>query len=241
MEEDAVSGRFNPWVYSGKGQTVPKNVVSVRFHSSVTEIDKLAFSDCFQLREVVFNEDLKKIGKAAFAGCVHLQCIRLPSTLNEIGECAFDNCTNLRKVELHEGLPTIASSSFVNCFLLETFKFPSLSTRLETIVHCRAQVENNIDEVRGPLERNGAELFITAAAIGVSSRNWRVASNWDTLRAILDQIVGWITYYEIKDATTQFELALWKANMNQATNTARREAYRIEVPGPVKNAILQYL
>jgi len=123
------------------------------------------------------------------------------------------------------------------------FKFPSLSARLETIVHCRAQVETKIDEVRGPIERNGAELFTTVAAIGVSSRNWRVASNWDTLRALLAQIVSWIRFYEIKETTPLFELALWKENMNQlgATSIARREAYRIEVPGPVKDAILQYL
>lgn len=243
MEEDAVSARFNHWVYSGKGQRVPKNVISVRFHFSITTVDERAFNSCTYLREIVFNEGLKKIRESAFQDCRLLERIILPSTLTEIGERAFDNCTNLREVELHEGLPTIGSSSFVNCLLLETFKFPSLSTRLETIVHCRAQVETKIDEVRGPLERNGVELFITAAAIGVSSRNWRVASNWDTLRAILGQIVSWIRYYEIKETTPLFELALWKANMNQsgAANIARREAYRIEVPGPVKDAILQYL
>ena len=42
-----------------------------------------------------------------------------------------------------------------------------------------------------------------------------------------------------------FELALWKFNLDQAdatnTNNGNRAAYRIDVPGPVKDTILQYL
>ena len=48
-------------------------------------------------------------------------------------------------------------------------------------------------------------------------------------------------YHEIKEATTLFELALWKAKIDQEEHPISREAYRIEVPGPVKDAILQYL
>jgi len=53
-----------------------------------------------------------------------------------------------------------------------------------------------------------------------------------------------IAYYEIKEATTLFELALWKSNMNQTeaeqTNITNRDECRIEGPGPVKDIILQY-
>ena len=44
--------------YTGNGQTVPKDVVSVRFHPSVVEVDEYAFKDC-QLKEVVMNEGLE--------------------------------------------------------------------------------------------------------------------------------------------------------------------------------------
>ena len=53
-----------------------------------------------------------------------------------------------------------------------------------------------------------------------------------------------IRYYEIKEATSLFELALWKANLDQASEMTRRSTrgkYRAEVPGPVKETILQYL
>ena len=46
----------------------------------------------------------------------------------------------------------------------------------------------------------------------------------------------------MKEATTLFELALWKARIDQADDAnGNRNAHRIEVPGPVKDAILQYL
>ena len=46
----------------------------------------------------------------------------------------------------------------------------------------------------------------------------------------------------MKETMTIFELALWKWQLNQAGgNTANRHDHCIEVPGPVKDAILEYL
>lgn len=61
----------------------------------------------------------------------------------------------------------------------------------------------------------------------------------------LDKVEGLIRYYEIMmEASTLFELAMWKAKIDQAEEASddiNRDAYRMEVPGPVKDAILQYL
>ena len=67
-------------------------------------------------------------------------------------------------------------------------------------------------------------------------------TNWAIIRESLLKIGRWTRYYEIREATTLFELALWKANMDQAKATpTNRNAYCIEVPGPVKETILKYL
>jgi len=53
-----------------------------------------------------------------------------------------------------------------------------------------------------------------------------------------------LSYHEMKEATTLFELALWKSRIDQAADDAydmNRNACRIEVPGPVKDIILQYI
>jgi len=67
---------------------------------------------------------------------------------------------------------------------------------------------------------------------------------WKELKQRVDQIVKWIKYYEIKEATTLFELALWKVKIDQVEDdiyTHDRAACRVDVPGSVKDAIMQYL
>ena len=67
---------------------------------------------------------------------------------------------------------------------------------------------------------------------------------WKELKHRVDQIMSWIKYCEMKEATTLFELALWKAKIDRVEDGIYEHdcvAYRIEVPGPVKDTILQYL
>ena len=63
------------------------------------------------------------------------------------------------------------------------------------------------------------------------------------VRRDLVRISQLVSYYELKEATTTFELALWKSKLDQAgaTNPTNRSDYRIDVPGPVKDTMLQYL
>ena len=60
----------------------------------------------------------------------------------------------------------------------------------------------------------------------------------------LNKVEKLISHYEIREATTLFELALWKARIDQtaaSTNPSSYTSSRTEVPGPVKDVILQYL
>ena len=59
----------------------------------------------------------------------------------------------------------------------------------------------------------------------------------------LAKVKGLIAFYEMKEATIIFELALWKSRIDQAdlSSPSDRRACRTEVPGPVKDTILQYL
>ena len=76
--------------YMGNGQRVPRDVVSVRLHPSVTEVDNEAFCRCCSLREVLLNDGLKRIGQEAFTNgafqdCDSLEFISFPSTVTDIG------------------------------------------------------------------------------------------------------------------------------------------------------------
>ena len=85
-------------------------------------------------------------------------------------------------------------------------------------------------------ERGGTTIYISVNAT-------RRRDGWDIVQQHVRQIVSWIKYYEMKEATTLFELALWKAKIDQVDEADRRDRdkCRVDVPGPVKDTILQYL
>ena len=203
---------------------------------TVTKIGHHTFAFCHNLREVELLEGLQKIEPLVFGGC-SFECITIPSSVTEIGSHAFYDCRNLREVRLHEGIEKIAWNAFEECVTLERFKFPNLSTRLDTITRAgQREVEDRIDDIRRSVERRGSELFIPERGYVVQG------SNWVGKKRILGRIDRLITYYELKEATTLLELAMWKSKINQeSTNPINRDVYRIDIPGPVKHTILQYL
>ena len=282
--------------YVGNGQTVPTNVVSVQFHSSVIEVENNAFHGCEQLKKVELNVGLLKIGTLAFYGCSSLQSIKLPSTVIEIGDRAFLGCSNLEEVVLNEGLEKIGCSAFQECTTLgritipstvlvvskhafcschylrevvlhesiriekhsfsdcrsfEMLSFPSISTRLDKIIRAGhyPRVEAKIDKVRGAVERRGSDMFLPVEAMKIPHRTnigsfGASIANFDCkpIKDSLDKIVRRIRYYEVNETTTLLELALWKFNIDRDDNKQENhEACRIDVPGPVKETILQYL
>lgn len=203
---------------------------SIELPSTLSEVEEYTFIGCRQLTKAVVKEGIKKIGQL-------VETITLPSTITEIGNQAFSSCRSLRKVEL-KGIPKVNQVSFVGCSSLDRFTFPSLSIRLEAIIQAgQIEAENKIDQIPH-LGRTGTEIHLL-----VSSRYSQNGAHWIYLKPSLDQIIKLITYYEIKEATALFELALWKAKLDQAEEASdvNRDSYRIEVPGPVKDSILQYL
>ena len=222
---------------------------SITLPSTLIDTGITVFAYCINLKQVVLKEGLQTINGCAFYGCESLERISLPSSLTKISLESFWGCNNLRVVELHGIVQKIGEDAFANCQSLEKFTFPPFSTRLENIIQVGywLEVEGKIDEIGGVVvERRGSEIFVSAA-------DMRRGNNWDTIKHVIDRINEVITYYEKKEATTLFELALWKANLDRASDMTReacrtrgkyrstRGKHRIEVPGPVKDAILQYL
>ena len=232
---------------------------SITLPSSLAVVPCTTFKCCFSLKEVVFVEGIKKIYEGAFQGCTSLESITLPSTLDMIGGNAFFGCSSLRKVSMNEkNLETIYDSAFAYCPLLERFDFPSISSRLEIIIQTEyyPRVVTKVDEISGEvIQRSSSELYVTAEAMGAMVEREREShelffsppireareSNWNAVRQRLRKISAVITYYEMTEATSLFELALWKAKIDQGEENSDRDACRIDVPGPIKDTILQYL
>ena len=160
--------------------------------------------------------------------------------LPQIDDATFDDCSNLREIVLH-GMPQkIGNDAFRTRTSWRTtgFTFPTISTRLDNLIQTGhwEEMENEVDEVRGVVDLSGVELFVSTPTMGAGR-------NWNTVRKDLDRIVRLISYYERKEGTSIFELALWKFKLDQVdkANPIPRKKCRMDVPGPVKDIILQYL
>ena len=94
-----------------------------------------------------------------------------------------------------------------------------------------------MDEIRVNVKNGSA---VQRSMCGAIQR--RIRENWKNIRKVLCKIGRLISYYEMKEATTIFELALWKSKLRQAgSNKANHGDYCVAVPGPAQNAILEYL
>ena len=213
---------------------------SITLPSSVTEVGDYAFHNCKQLMEVVMNEGLQKIGVGAFDSCTSLSSIKLPSTITGVSIGAFQSCSNLREVVVLRGMPLNGFLAFSNCTALERFTFPTISARVDNLIQTGywEAIENEVDEVRGVVEWSGGELFVSAQAMG----NWNRVRALNRVREDLGKLDTWISRYELKEATSLLELALWKFKLDQVdkANPIPRKKCRMDVPGPVKDIILQY-
>ena len=77
---------------------------SVIVPNGVTTIEKCAFQNCSELKDVTFQEDsqLRTIeggySYGAFYGCTSLTSIEIPASVQTIGKAAFQECTKLATV-----------------------------------------------------------------------------------------------------------------------------------------------
>ena len=98
-----------------------KGLEKLTLPSSLIKIDRFAFEECTDLKEVVANEGLEIIGQSAFRNSA-LETITLPSTLIIIGKQAFYR-TKISSVVIPDGVTSIPSYSFYGCSELKSVTF----------------------------------------------------------------------------------------------------------------------
>ena len=82
---------FYPYAKGGTKYAIP---------DGIENINKGAFYNCGNLKEVTFPESLKYIKRGAFEKCKNIASITLPAQLKGIYEDAFFGCKKLKKVTL---------------------------------------------------------------------------------------------------------------------------------------------
>lgn len=87
-------------------------------------------SDCDNLTEVVWPDDIRELPVDMFSNCVSLTQMDIPATVRELPEGCFSDCKKLQKVTLHEGLQKIGKACFSYCEALKEVKIPESVTTI---------------------------------------------------------------------------------------------------------------
>ena len=123
------------WV-QGNGFTKCPNIISVTFNNA-SIMHWNIFSECINLKRVVYTNNRGEISHQAFRKCLSLETVILPPSIKRIRPHAFYYCVNLKDILTYngEGLPPrpfsachnlkyIDSFAFQHCHSLETIELP---------------------------------------------------------------------------------------------------------------------
>ena len=152
----------------------------------------------------------------------------------------------MKIIQKREGVDSEVKKAFSQCLSLTHISFPHMRSRLEDIVLAgQTQARNKVNDIPGVQIRD-SKVSIAATLVESLSQVYQthLHLDWSVVRKKRDVILELILFYEKREATCLFELAFWKSQITIADdnqNPIDREACRIDVPGPVKDAILKYL
>lgn len=116
---------FNNVLYLKRGAFMESNIAKVTISKDLS-IEQDIFSNCMNMKEVVFDEGVSKVPSSLFREA-KIKKLYLPSTLKVIQDGAFKDCLELEEVVCdNENLTTIGDDAFANCSKLKSFNFANL-------------------------------------------------------------------------------------------------------------------
>jgi len=191
-------------------------------------IEDAAFFDCQQLIDVDFGSKLEIIKFAAFSQCISLRSLKIP-TVKDIGVAAFFCCEQLTDAELGEDLERVEKRAFRRCFNLRRIAIPLKKGMLECDIFNYCENLVKVDFIGNVLTtvsylslhswRNDIEeqiKWINRFLPTISSSMKTVA-----LQQWIESILEKLEFYkrehckQLKEASTELELALWKTKMEK--------------------------
>lgn len=120
LEDDK---NVNYWIdefgakYSKDKKTLIKgvNIAFYTIKETTISIAQNAFTDCFELVEIVIPNSVIRIGEEAFSYCKNLERIKIPNSVTYIGDAAFDSCESLTGIKLPDSVIHIGIWTFACC------------------------------------------------------------------------------------------------------------------------------
>ena len=100
------------------------NLQKITIPKSIKHISANAFSDCVNLREIVFEAGITDlvIDEGAFRNCVRLETVRIPAGVTGLADGAFTLCTSLREIYLESLRPIVLYNNAMPFEIVEGMK-----------------------------------------------------------------------------------------------------------------------
>lgn len=100
-------------------------ITSINIPEGVLSIERHAFQNCINLKNIVIPNSVKTISTAAFQGCKNLETVKLSSNLQYLAGFSFNGCESLTSIDLPESLKMIGEYAFAVCSFKD-FQFKSV-------------------------------------------------------------------------------------------------------------------
>lgn len=107
--------------------------------SNVNEIGNYMFTDCWNLKTITVDSELRRINKYAFAGCSSLESLPINENINFIGKKAFYNCASAEGDYVWpSSISVVEAYVFRDCSSIDSITFNSVVTEVgeEAFANC---------------------------------------------------------------------------------------------------------
>ena len=94
-----------------------RNATTVTIPSSVTNIEKAAFSHCYGLKNIDIPNGVKSIGEWAFCCCSSLKSATISSSVTSIGKGSFSTCSELSSITVDKNNKVYDSRNNCNAII----------------------------------------------------------------------------------------------------------------------------
>lgn len=102
-----------------------ENIRSVTIPGTIKYIGVGAFAFLRMLKTINISEGVEEIDRFAFSRCYELEEIVIPGSVKRIGDHAFSNCARLERIVIREGTEVIGAGAFRDCMRLKTIELPA--------------------------------------------------------------------------------------------------------------------
>ena len=114
-------------------------------NNGLHSIERFAFSECKELKQVSIPDSVLAIGDHAFSGCELLETIQLPSGMDTIEEATFTGCYKLSGITIPASVKTIKAYAFSECYALAKLN----------LLGGEIAIEENVFELENDMEKYG--------------------------------------------------------------------------------------